>query len=205
MADPNTSFNSITATTIENRSRKLADNVLNHNALLYCLNEKGGVQPLSGGSTIVEELEFDGNDQAKWYFGLDQLSTQQTTVHTVAEYEWKQLHVPVVHSGRDSLLNASREQMIDLVKTRVTNAEKTMKNELAAALYSDGTADGGNIIGGLQLLVPTDPTSGTVGGIDRANFAFWRSYTSGDVATLNSTTIQGHMEDLCLDVVRPGS
>lgn len=48
----------IVATTLRNRRKKLADNVLNHNALFARLNRKGMVKPVGGGREIVEELEL---------------------------------------------------------------------------------------------------------------------------------------------------
>jgi hypothetical protein len=54
-----------------------------------------------------------------------------------------------------------------------------MKNKMGAAVYADGTGSGGKEIGGLALLVPDAPTAGTVGGINRATWAFWRSQKFG--------------------------
>ena len=53
MAFANTSISDIIATTIQNRSGALADNVLNNNALLNRLKAKGNVQPFSGGNVIL--------------------------------------------------------------------------------------------------------------------------------------------------------
>ena len=55
MANPN--YNDLLTTTIENRSRKLADNVTKNNALLKRLNERGKIRTIDGGSKIVEEME----------------------------------------------------------------------------------------------------------------------------------------------------
>ncbi len=68
MADIN--IGEIVATTLRNRSGKLADNVLNHNALFARLNKKGNVKPVSGGREIVQELEYASNGTAGWYSGL---------------------------------------------------------------------------------------------------------------------------------------
>jgi hypothetical protein len=57
-----------------------------------------------------------------------------------------------------------------------------MKNKMGAAVYADGTGSAGKEIGGLALLVPDAPTVGTVGGINRATWAFWRSQKFGAVA-----------------------
>jgi hypothetical protein len=48
----------IVATTIESRSRTIADNVTNNNAGLAYIKDKGNVKTISGGSEILEELAF---------------------------------------------------------------------------------------------------------------------------------------------------
>lgn len=93
--------------------------------------------------------------------------------------------------------NAGKEQIIDLLASRIKNAERTMKNNIALGLYADGTGSGGKEIGGLRLLVPQDPTTGTVGGINRATWSFWRNQTVQD-ATMTAATIQAKMQALYL-------
>ncbi len=68
-----------------------------------------------------------------------------------------------------------KERMINLLDSRIGNAERTMTNNISNDCYSTGTADGGKQIGGLQLLVADIADSGTVGGIDPATWAFWRN------------------------------
>ena len=52
MAFANDTITDIIATTIQNRSGKLADNLTNNNALLRVLRKKGNVRPFSGGNVI---------------------------------------------------------------------------------------------------------------------------------------------------------
>jgi hypothetical protein len=59
MATPNLS--EIITTTLRKRSGELADNVSNSNALLARLSSKGNIRTVSGGRTIVEELEYAEN------------------------------------------------------------------------------------------------------------------------------------------------
>ena len=59
MASPNLS--EITTTTMRYRSGKLRDNMSKNIALLMRLNEKGNVAPVSGGESIIEELEYAEN------------------------------------------------------------------------------------------------------------------------------------------------
>ena len=46
----------VTTTTLENRSRVLADNISNNNALLSRLRQKGREKTFSGGREIMQEL-----------------------------------------------------------------------------------------------------------------------------------------------------
>jgi len=59
MASPN--LTEIVTTTLRRRSKTLADNVSQHNALLSRLRSKGNTQLVPGGRTIVEELEYAEN------------------------------------------------------------------------------------------------------------------------------------------------
>ena len=54
---------------------------------------------------------------------------------------------------------------------------------------------------GLQAQLADDPTSGVVGGIDRANWTFWRNQI-GSAANISSTTIQGLMKAMWLATQR---
>jgi hypothetical protein len=205
MASPN--LNEIVTTTLRNRSGKLADNVTNNNALLARMKKKGSIKPVSGGRTIVEELEYAQNGTYQRYAGYQVLNIQPSDVFTAAEFDWKQIAVAVTWNGLEiDVQNTGEEQVIDLLESRINNAEKTMRNNLSYDLYSNGTADGGLQIGGLQLLVADAPTSGVVGGIDRSQWAFWRNQTFSGVnnggGAVTSTTIQGYMNQLWLATKR---
>ena len=186
MAFANANISDIIATTIESRSRSIADNVTNNNALLKKLEQRGRIKTASGGSKILQELSFAENTNAGWYSGYDLLPVGISDVISAAEFDWKQAAVPVVISGLEMLQNAGKEQMIDLLDSRMEVAEATLQNLIATGIYSDGTGAGGKEITGLDAAVPLDPTTGTYGGIDRATWTFWRSQiqNSGDTDTL---------------------
>jgi hypothetical protein len=200
MAFPNVS--DIIATTLEARSKKIADNVTNNNAILQRLQKKGKVRTVSGGRLIYEELSFAENGNGGWYSGYDTLPTAPQDVLSAAEFSWKQYAVPVVMSGLEMLQNAGQEQVIDLLESRIGVAESTMANAISTGLYSDGTGAGGKQLTGLNAAVPVDPTTGTYGGINRAVWTFWRSQVLDPASTPTSTTIQGHMNTLWASCVR---
>lgn len=186
MAFPNVS--DIIATTIESRSKKIANNVNKNNALLSRLEKRGKIKPVSGGRLIYEELSFAENGNAGWYSGYDLLPVAAADVLSAAQFDFRQAACPVVISGLEMLQNAGAEQMIDLLASRIDVAESTMRNLICGGLYADGTGSGGKEITGLNAAVPLDPTTGTYGGIDRATWTFWRSKIRnvGNTATYNA-------------------
>lgn len=204
MAVPNLS--EIVTTTIENRSRVLADNVSKSHALLDRLETKGKAKPADGGREIIQELEFAENGTFGWYSGYDTLNISPQEVFSAAEYNWKQCAVAVSISGLEELMNSGEEAFIDLLESRIGNSERTMRNQMGKAVYGDGTAAGGKAIGGLQLLVADANTVGTVGNINRATWAFWQNQSfSGttNFGTITSTAnINSYMNRTWLTIVR---
>lgn len=204
MASPNLS--EIITTTLRNRSKKLHDNVTNSNALLYKLAKKGKAKPKAGGRTLIEELEYAENGTSKWYSGYEVLDVSPSDVITAAEFDWKQFNVNVTISGLEQLQNSGKDAIMSLLAKRIGNAEKTAKNQISTGLYADGTGTSGKEIGGLQLLVADSPSTGTVGGINRATYSFWRNIaydasTDGGTAA-TSSNIQAYMNALYLQLVR---
>lgn len=203
MASPNLS--EIVTTTMYNRSRKLADNVTENNALLARLEKKGKRKPFSGGRQILQEIEYGENSTFGWYSGYDTLNISPSDVFTSAVYDIKQCSVAVSISGLEELQNSGEEQMIDLLEGRISNAEKTMRNNMAEAVYGDGTAAGGKAIGGMALLV-ADAGTGTVGGINSTTWTFWRNVTfdatTDGGAAATSANILSYMNRVWLQLVR---
>jgi len=201
MASANPNYSDIVATTIESRSRKIADNVTKNNALLTWLDSRGNSKPISGGYKILQELSFAENGNAGYYSGYDLLPVAAQDVISAAEFEIKQAACPVVISGLEQLQNAGREQMIDLLDGRLAVAESSMANLLAGGIYSDGTGSGGKQITGLDKAVQITPTgAGTYGGIDQVAFPFWQNkYTS---AALTSANVDGAMNTMWASLVR---
>lgn len=204
MAVPNLS--EIVTTTIDNRSKALSDNVSKSHALLDRLEKKGKAKPADGGRRIVQEIEFAENGTFGWYSGYDTLNISPQEVFSAAEFDWKQCAAAVSISGLEQLMNSGEEQFIDLLESRMSNAERTMKNQMGLAVYGDGTAAGGKAIGGMGLLVADTPTSGTVGNINRANWSFWRNQafdaTTDFGAAMTSANVLSYMARTWLTLVR---
>ncbi len=199
MASPNLS--EIITTTLRNRSKSLADNVTNHNALLRRLSENGNLTTVTG-RQIVRELEYASNGTVGFYSGYETLDVSPSDVLTSATFDYKQMAGNVTISGLEQIQNSGTEAVINLLESRIGVLEKTMSNTLATSLYSDGTGSDGKEVGGLQLLV-ADAGTGTVGGINSSTFTFFQNaQTTATSSAFSTTNIQADMNNIYLSLVR---
>jgi hypothetical protein len=153
---------------------------------------------------IFEELSFAENPNAGWYSGYDLLPVGIADVISAAQYDLKQAACPVIISGLEQLQNSGKEQMIDLMDSRLNVAESTMANLVSAGIYSDGTGAGGKQLTGLNAAVPTTPAAGTYGGILRSAWTMWQpKYTlAGAALTGNPDTVTPAMNTMWASLVR---
>ena len=165
----------------------------------------GRPKPFSGGRTIVQELSCAQNGTHKRYSGCEVLNISPSTFSPPQSSPSARARLRCPSAALSSFRTAAAEAIIDLLESRMQNAEDTMMNGMAADVYSDGTATGQ--ITGLQALVSTAPTSGTIGGIDRDDLEFWRNIaysavTDGGAAATSPANIQRYMNAVALQLVR---
>lgn len=208
MAFSNAQITDLIATTIQNRSGELADNLTNNTALLDRLKKRGNVRPFGGGTVILEEIMYnDANtNNANSYSGYEAINISPDSPISAAQYDIKQYADAVTMSGLEMLQNAGKEQIIDLLDGRMAVSEARLLNRIAGDIYLDGTGNGGKNITGLASAVPDAPSTGTYGGIDRATWSFWRSkkYSGANDggAAVSASNIQKYMTALALQLVR---
>ena len=200
-------FTELVSTTYRNHSKTVADNVSRHNALFRRLTEKGRIRIEDGGLSIVQPLDYANNSTYQRYSGYDVLNVNAVDVLTAAEYPWRQIAVNVAASGLEMRTNAGPQRIINFVKAKITNAQRSLANGMSLDLYSDGSA--ANQINGLQALV-SDAGTGTVGGINASTWAFWQNAVQsaaaplqgGGAITPSATTIESLMLPLWIKLTR---
>lgn len=199
MASPQSTFSELAVLTLHHRNKELADNISANNALWSYLRKRDRIDETSGGTSILEELDFAENGTYQRYSGWDKLNIQASEVFTTAEFQWMQAAMHVVASGRELNINSGKEQMIPLVKAKTTNAKRTAANNMSVDLYSNGAL--ANQMGGLAHIVQSDG-GGTVGGIVSTTWTFWKNQFLEFTGTPSSTTIKSQMDLLWLKLVR---
>ena len=132
-----------------------------------------------------------------YYSGYETLNISPSDVFSAAEYSWKQAAVNVSWSGLENRIqNAGDAASIKLVASRIRNAERTMANQVSIGIYSDGTGSAGKQITGLQAQVADAPSTGIVGGINRANFSFWQNQAVTITSADNTSELAADMRTL---------
>lgn len=200
MASPNSSYTELLSLTVQELEDELMDQILTKNATTATLKEYGCVNPKDGGPSVVIPIMYQENGSYQRYSGPQQLNTSSNDTFTAFQYQWAQIALNIQAHGKELLQNSGRSQNRDLIKSRVMNAKMTFENEFNIDILSDGTATGGLQIGGLQLLIASLPTSGTVGGISRSSYTFaqnqyYRATTDGGAA-LSASNIVSYMDAL---------
>lgn len=197
----------IAATTLRRRSGKIANNMENNNPILFRMEKAGNIKKGVTGRTLVEEIDYAENGTVMRYEGGEPLNTSRAPVLTAFEYDWKQLAVAVIMNGLEEVQNAGPEQVIKLLGAKVDNAERSIRNVVENDLRSDGTANGGKQIGGLDLLL-SETGAGTVGGIARSGNAFAANQFYATVATggaaASVANIERYMRILMTSTYRAG-
>lgn len=159
------------------------DNIFKEYSFLALL-EKNGAAPKSGGRSAIGTIEYAVNTTVKAISDTESLDVTRVDVFDEAEYTWRQYGGDFVISTFEEAINRGASQKIDLLAGKAENLRQSMRKQINSDCFAAGTGFGGKSLGGLQVLVPDDPTAGTRGGISAATYTFWRSQqTSGAKTT----------------------
>ena len=208
MAFANSSISDIIATNIQSRTGELADNVTNNNALLRRLKDRGNVKTFSGGNVILQEIMYNDSttNNTNSYSGYEVLNVSQNSPISSAQFSITQYAAAVSISGLEMIQNSGKEAIIDLLDGRMMVAEAQLANRIGGDIYLDGTGNSGKNITGLGAAVPDAPSTGTYGGINRANYSFWRSQKYSGVtdggSAVSASNIQSYMDSLAVQLIR---
>lgn len=190
MASPNSTFTELVSTTFRKHRKEIKDNLSNRNALMKYIMKKGNYLKEDGGLTIAMPLDYAANSTYQRYSDWDPLNISQSDVISAAEFQWRQIAINVVASGRELRINSGDSRIINLAKARIKNAIRTFNNNFSSDLYSSGSLT--NQINGLQAIV-ADTNTNTVGGIDASTWSFWQNTVfdaSVNSVTPSATTIE---------------
>lgn len=200
-------FTELVSTTYRAHRKDVADNMSKHNAAWRRLAGKGRIRTEDGGLSIVIPIEYADNSTYTRYSGYDPLNVGASDVLTAAEFPWRQASINIAANGLEIRSNQGENRIVNFVKTKIKNGQKSMVNGLSGDMYSAGSLS--NQMNGIQALI-ADAGTGTVGGINSTTFTFWQNTVQsaaaplqgGGAITPSATTIESLMLPLYLRLTR---
>lgn len=160
---------------------------------------------------IVEQLRKSYQSNFQWFNGSSVVTYNRRQTIEQANYAWRSCHdgfaldedrlaqngITVTDtSGPSSASDAEKVQLTNLFEEQSEVLRLGFQEQFSYQLHLDGTQST-DAITGLDALVSLTPTTGTVGGIDRATAAnaYWRNNVATGLTTTTSTgTILNQME-----------
>lgn len=176
---PSTYDTMVLTTSLADYQKRLMDNVYNQSVMLRILNGETK-RTIDGGTSIVETLIKEKQNEGGFYLGADVLNNTQKNTTTMVEFKWQNAYEPITITRDEERQNSGMShKIIDLVGTKIKLSEKAMAERLDQAL-STPVANANNLYD-LETIVNT----GTLGTIAGATDTFWQSTvtTSGTFAT----------------------
>lgn len=134
---------------------------------------------------------FETQSSIEGFGGDDTLSFTNPTPIKEAAYPWKMIHLGITMTtdellrdgisvvdtnGRNTRQHSEREltMLANILQTKLDDMTEGYSAGMNEMLWGDGTQDSKEVPG-IQFMIADDPTTGVVGGIDRAEQPLWRN------------------------------
>ncbi len=150
-----------------------------------------------GGHEITNPLTLGRNPNVTSYEYYDSLPVAQTSEFDTVTYTWSRVAGTVIISDQEEDENKGEAQIFKLMRAKINVLEESIKEKFSGYLYGSGSGLDPN---GLAVLIPDDPTTGTLGGISRASETQWRTSSYDFSGNLDSTNIEEAFDDVILDL-----
>ena len=142
---------------------------------------------------IKETLRFTNDSNFKWAVGDSQIDFKRR--NTVMQSEWPWTHcLDSLYRGDDELFanginvvrgkgekpkleRQEKNQIIDMITEDNEVLRDGFFESLDRDIHRDGSSSADAVVG-LDALISLDPTTGVVGGIDRATYTWWRNFAA---------------------------
>jgi hypothetical protein len=196
-----TTLATVLASSLTKSRKKLIMASIRSNAFMAWAFATNRVEYEDGGFNITNPLTVGRNPNISSYEYYDQLPVGQTNEFTTVAYTWSRVAGTVIISDQEEDENQGESMIFKLMKGKLNVLEESIKEKFSEYLYAAG---GGSDPIGLQSLIPDDPTTGVLGGIDRAKETQWRCSSYNFAGALNATNIEEAFDDILMDLTLKG-
>jgi hypothetical protein len=188
MAIPSTALDYLSAITQKRIIPFMVDQVTQTNTLMNLLIQNASF--IDGGEYITQPIMTSlPTDAVVAYTGADILPNNFQVNEQGAVFDWKFYAISVDIVGQDEVKNDGVAAAINLVTTRMKEADIALRDRLGSDLQGDGSADGGKAFLGLKAAVDDGSTVDVYGGVSRAAFPVWKSYVNSNGGVARALSI----------------
>jgi len=170
---------------------------------------------------ITEQLRKSYDSNFQWFNGSQVVTYNRRQTIEQASYAWRAAHdgfaldedrlaqngITITDDGKTGTASdAEKIQLTNLIEEQAEVLRLGFEEQLDRACHLDGTQSADAIVG-LDALVAVAPTSGIVGGINRATAAnaYWRNnFATGATVTTTTGTVLDVMETAWRQCTRNG-
>lgn len=142
---------------------------------IFWLRERGRIERIVGHRRIEIPLNYGTNETIRWISKGKTVPIQDSELITMAYEDWKYVAVSIMRWFTEDQQNRSQAAAIRMVETKLDTAERTLYEDLERVMFADGS--GADEPNGLQNLISTTPTTGTIHGLSRVTYDWWRNQT----------------------------
>lgn len=171
------------------------DNIFRRHWILEQLRSNGSFQKQNG-TVIRHNIEYALNTNVKFMSELETLVVARPDTFDYAEYNWKFIGGDVPMTDFERAVTSGGAAKYDLAARKALNLKNSIEEAMNTSFLSDGTGTSSKEFGGLQLLVSTTPTTGTVGSISRVTYPFWRNQQASGTSAGSFANLLATMETM---------
>lgn len=178
----------ISASTISKWLAGFVDQLYTKNPVLNALKKTASTQKglpqqkrayreLDGGDYIHDTALINESNDCQWITGDEEFDPSGNEPLLPVQWPWAMIVKTAMITDFDRARNAGREKMVDMWQARVYEATQNMLKEIETRMLSASGltgVSGYGKINGLGLLIPESPSTGVIGGIDRALHSEWQ-------------------------------
>jgi hypothetical protein len=188
---------------LHNRRDQVIDQVFQGTPFFRALSTHGGIRMESGGQEITTPLRMSKNSTTSSFSSFDILDTTPQDNETSMRLPWSFDAATVSIAWTETLKNAGRGKLIDVVRQKTEDAMMSLRDKLNVQLLqtqpSAGSKDPISITEVIDNAPSADPPRvASIGSIGNAN-TWWRNvatsggaFTIADVNTLYNDVSDGH-------------
>lgn len=194
---PSSPIATVLAASLEKSQRNLMMASIKSNALMAWAFSNKLVEKEDGGATITNPLIVGRNPNVSSMQYYDPVPVAQTNEFTKVSYNWSRVIGTVIVSRQEEDENKGETAIFKIVKGKIMVLEESIKEKFSGYLYASGA---GTDPYGLTALIPDDPTTGTLGGLNRATQTQWRTSAYDFDGSLDETNIEEAFDDILRDL-----